>query len=345
MRILMLTARLLKAQRLERRVRFARGANTPRFAMKLQRRGHPLGFLLNSLLLGRCGWRLLAFILVLIVGGLVVLVVGCFLVGDVLAVVDDARRGVVLLVVGELDDVAHVDVAACVEGEMQGAFGLGVGGEPVFAVNLLVVGGEGRLQVLVAFARVLRDGHAVDQDDLIVLLVDPDFSLEVVFVFFDGLGGHGEGVGVELVDVLAAEVVDLVFGLVFGGEDEGQAVLDLVEVGGGHHDALESVLGGEDDVLFAFAVFVEGDVGDLLVLAVDAVVVFGDGVDFDGLAVGVIFAGLLEGGFTLAEFFDDLVGGDAGGRGGVEATEAGGFLRGGSVWNCDTGEGWGGAGR
>ena len=141
--------------------------------------------------------------------------------------------------------------------------------------------------------------------------------------------------------MLAAEVVDLVLGLVFGGEDEGQAVLDLVEVDGGHHDALEGVLGGEDDVLFALAVFVEGDVGDLLVLAVDAVGVFGDGVDFDGLAVGVIFAGLLEGGLALAEFLDDLVGGDAGGRGGVEGAEAGGVLRGGAVWNCDSGEGWG----
>ena len=141
----------------------------------------------------------------------------------------------------------------------------------------------------------------------IVLLVDPDLALEVVLLFLEGLGGDGEDVGVELVDVLAAEVIDVVLGLVFGGEDEGQAVLDLVEVDGGHHDALEGVLGGEDDVLFALAVFVEGDVGDLLVLAVDAVGVFGDGVDFDGLAVGVIFAGLLEGGLTRAEFLDDLV--------------------------------------
>ena len=143
-----------------------------------------------------------------------------------------------------------------------------------------------------AFALVLGDGLAVDEDDLEVLLVDPDLALEVALVFFDGLWGGGEDVGVELVDVLAAEVGDVVLGQVFGGEDEGQAVLDVVEVGGGHHDALEGVLGGEDDVLFALAVVVEGDVGDLLVLAVDAVGVFGEGVDFDGLAEGVVFAGL-----------------------------------------------------
>ena len=165
-------------------------------------------------------------------------------------------------------------------------------------------------------------------------------------LFFDDFGAGGEDVGVEFVDVLAAEVGDVVLGQVFGGEDEGQAVLDLVEVGGGHDDALEGVLGGEDDVLFALAVVVEGDVGDLLVLAVDAVGVVGDGVDFDGLAEGVVFAGLGEDGFAVAEFLDDLVGGDAGGRGGVERAEAGGLLRcGGSVWNCDSGEGGGRSGR
>ena len=61
-------------------------------------------------------------------------------------------------------------------------------------------------------------------------------------------------------------------------------MLDLLEVGGGHDDAFEGVLGGEDDVLLALAVLVEGDVGDLLVLAVGAVGVVGDGVDFYGLA-------------------------------------------------------------
>ena len=116
-----------------------------------------------------------------------VLVVGGFVVGDVLAVVDDARGGVELLVVGVLDDVAHVDVLrerAVRGGEVEVALGLGVGGEPVFAVDLLVVGGEGWLQVFVAVACVLGDGLAVDEDDLEVLLVDPDLALEVVLAFF-----------------------------------------------------------------------------------------------------------------------------------------------------------------
>ena len=78
---------------------------------------------------------------------LLVLVVGRFVVGDVLAVVDDAGGGVELLVVGVFDYGAEVDVlreVAVAAGEVQVAFGLGVGGKPVFAVDLLVVGGVGR---------------------------------------------------------------------------------------------------------------------------------------------------------------------------------------------------------
>ncbi len=63
-----------------------------------------------------------------------------------------------------------------------------------------------------ALAGVLGDGFTVDEDDLKVLLVDPDLSLKVVLLFFEGFGGDGEDVGVEVVDALAAEVVDDVFG-------------------------------------------------------------------------------------------------------------------------------------
>src|SRR5580704_4627786 len=80
------------------------------------------------------------------------LVVG-FLVGDVFAVEDNAAGGMELLVVGVFDRGAEVDVLAerpILRGEVEDAFGLGIGGEPVLAVDLLVVGGKGRLQVFVA---------------------------------------------------------------------------------------------------------------------------------------------------------------------------------------------------
>jgi len=259
-----------------------------------------------------------------------VFVVGGFVVGDVLAVVDDARLSVELLVIREFHDVAHVDVfgeCSALRLEVEIAFGLGVGGEPVFSVDLLVVGGEGRLQVFMAGTRVLRYRLAVNEDNLQVLLLNPYFSLEVVLSFDEGFGRDGEDVGVELVDALAAEVVDVVFGLIFGGEDERQAMLDFVEVGGSHEDAFEGVLRGEDDVFFALAGVGEGDVCDLLVLAVDAVGVFGDGVDFDGLAIGVVFAGFGEERLALAEFLDDFVYGDASGRRGIERSEASRLLR------------------
>ena len=119
-------------------------------------------------------------------------------------------------------------------------------------------------------------------------------------------------------------------------------MLDLIEVGRGHHDAFKGVLGSEDDVLFALVIGVEGDVGDLLVLAVDAVGVFGESVDFDGLAEGVVLTGLVEDGLAGGELFDDLLRGHAGGRGGIEWAKAGGVLRGDAVWNRYSGEEWSG---
>jgi len=81
-------------------------------------------------------------------------------------------------------------------------------------------------------------------------------------------------------------------------------------------------LGCEDDALFALAVLVEDDVGDLLVLAVGASVVFGDGLDPDFLAEeDVVLAGEGELGLAGGEFLDDLLGGEAGGWGGIEAAE------------------------
>ena len=91
-------------------------------------------------------------------------------------------------------------------------------------------------------------------------------------------------------------------------------------------------------MLLTLACGVEGDVGNLLVLAVDAVGVFGEGVDFDGLTEGVVLTGLVEDGFAGGELVDDLLRGHAGGRGGIEWAEAGWVLCANAVWNRYSGE-------
>jgi len=53
----------------------------------------------------------------------------------------------------------------------------------------------------VAFALVVRNGFSVDEDNLKVLLVDPDFALEVTVIFYDDFGPGAEDVGVEFVDL------------------------------------------------------------------------------------------------------------------------------------------------
>ena len=239
--------------------------------------------------------------------------------------------GVEALVVGVADRGADVDrlrEGVLPGGEVEGAVGAGVDGEPVRAVDGLVVGGEGRGEVFVAGAGVLGDGGAVDEDDLVVLLREPDAALKVAVVFEDLAGGAVEDIGVELVDALAAAVGEGVVGELGEGEDEGEAVGDVVEIGGGEGDALEGVGGSEEDVLLAAAGVVEGDVGDLVIDAVGEVGLGREGFECDVLAEGVEVAGGGEGGFLLRHVVEEL-GDRDGGRRGVERAEAGlGLLRG-----------------
>ena len=231
-----------------------------------------------------------------------------------------------LTIVRRWTALAHIAAAAV---EVQIALGLGVGGEPVFSIDLLIVGGEGWREVFVAFALVVGHALAVHEDDFEILLVEPDLALEVPVIFDDGFGRGGEDIGVECVDLLPAEVGDVVLREVLGGEDEGQTVLDIGEVGGRHHDALKGVLRSEDDVLVAGAILVEDDVGDLGVLPVGFAGVFGDGLNLDALAEGVGVARAGELAFPLTHLLDDGVWGEtAGGRRGVKWAEARGILAG-----------------
>ncbi len=136
-----------------------------------------------------------------------------------------------------------------------------------------------------------------------------------------------------------AEIGNVVLGQVFGGQNEGETVLDVLKIGGRHHDAFEGVLRGEDDALVAFTIAVKEDIGDLHVFAVGLVGVFRDGVDLDGLAEGIVLARDVEDGFAGGEFGDDLLRRQVGGRGGIERAEAGGLLCLSSVRNCDSGDG------
>ena len=64
-------------------------------------------------------------------------------------------------------------------------------------------------------------------------------------------------------------------------------------------------------MLFAAPGGGDADVGDLLVLTVDLVVVVVDGLDLDGLAEEVVAAGLVEDGLAGGELGDDCLRGDA----------------------------------
>jgi hypothetical protein len=67
--------------------------------------------------------------------------------GDVLALVEHADAGMEFVVVGVLERLTHVDVFAQIAvaaGKMQDAVAVGVDRKPIFAVDELTIGDEGR---------------------------------------------------------------------------------------------------------------------------------------------------------------------------------------------------------
>ena len=92
-------------------------------------------------------------------------------------------------------------------------------------------------------------------------------------------------------------------------------MLDVVEVLLRELDALERRLRRGDDFFVALAIRGEQNVAGHAVFAVGAAVEV-DGLDDEGLRVGVVVALFFEFEFAVAEFFDDLIDGDVGWLGG-----------------------------
>src|SRR5947209_8419129 len=91
------------------------------------------------------------------------------------ALEDDARVRSEPLVVRVLDGFPDMNITV---GEMQVVIGSGIGREPVLAVDLLAVGHKFGEKVLVALAADVRNTLAAGLDDLEVMVVHPDASLE-----------------------------------------------------------------------------------------------------------------------------------------------------------------------
>ena len=120
---------------------------------------------------------------------------------------------------------------------------------------------------------------------------------------------------------MLADVQDVVLSDFIGGQDEREAVLDVVEVFLGHHEALQGGLRRKDHVLDLASLVVEGHVKYLLVHSVGRVAV--EGHDLDVLPEGVLITRLLELFFLAGEALDDLLDRGPGGRRFVERA----FLR------------------
>ena len=234
-------------------------------------------------------------------------------------------RGWGALVGGVLDDFADVDVGcrrvAVAGGKVQNTFAADVGWEPIAAVNLLAQGHEGWMEIFLAFFGVVGDHAAVGDDDLKIVVVYPDSAEQAAMVFVDLPGADVEDIALNLVDLLLADVGDFVGGKVGGGEDKKVAVLQVLEIGRGEHDAPEGALRCVHRSFNAAAVGRQELIVDLVEFAIGGMPCVVDGLDADLAAPGVVIEGCLKLGFPCGEPLDDFFGRDDG-RGGVHGTEA-----------------------
>ena len=215
---------------------------------------------------------------------------------------------------------------------MEFVVGFGVDGEPVEAVDLLAPGGElgeeifliSPLLNFVAGASIANVGNglAVGLNDLKVVIVDPHTSLKIALLAFNFLRRDIEDVAMQFVFLLLADIEDVVFGKILGGQNKWQAVADVGEILLRHVNLLQARLGRKHDVLDALALIVKDDVEDFVIFAVDRVAV--DRLDLDVLAVGVLVAGLGEFRLLRGEALDNLVGSSVLRRSVIERTFLGG---------------------
>ena len=177
------------------------------------------------------------------------------------------------------------------------------------AVYLLPPGHKGRMQIFIVLAGVVGDHAAIGHHDLQVGCVHPDTAQQVALPFCNNLGTDVEDVAIHFVYLLLAHVLYVVLAYLLGGEDERIAVLDILQIGRGHGDALQGVFGGEDHLLSAPAGGVEDHVVHLIPFAVDLVVVV-DGLHAGKAAVGIVVQRLAELALLGSELANNLLRGD-----------------------------------
>src|SRR5579862_8034185 len=176
---------------------------------------------------------------------------------------------------------------------MERIFGAGVGRKPVFSVNLLAPGGEIGKKIFLAFALFIgvgfRNHLAVGLYDLVIVIVDPDASLEIAFLRIDLLRCDIEHVAVQFILLLLPHVNDAVLVNVVAGENHGKTILEVVEIFAGHGEALKRGQRGKDDVLHAASLIVEADVKNLLKFTVSRLTI--EGLHLGRFAITVLVVG------------------------------------------------------
>src|SRR5439155_27058436 len=89
---------------------------------------------------------------------------------------------------------------------------------------------EAGKQVLIAAFFDVRHSLAISFDDLEILIINPDLSLEITLTFFDRLRRNIEDVAINVIDLFFAEVFQIVFADVIAGQNKWLDFADILQI-------------------------------------------------------------------------------------------------------------------
>jgi len=196
-------------------------------------------------------------------------------------------------------------------GEAERIVGVRISGDPEIAEKIFAVGGEVGEAVFSVLSNDVWDGFAEGFDDLKIVIVDPDAAVKVALFLLDDLRRNVKDVGGKVVDLLATDISNVVFGQLVSGESEGLDFFEVVQIFLGHSDSRKCVGRSVRDFFKPLSCRREENV------ALDFVVAVGNIVGVERLHLEVLGPGigtekLLEGFFSRGEFLDDLIGRESG---------------------------------
>src|ERR1700688_1122628 len=186
-----------------------------------------------------------------------------------------------------------------------------IGRKPVVPLDVFAKRFKTRKHVFLPVLLNVRNRFPISLYNLKVRIIHPDAPLKVPLVLLQFLGTDIENISIELIDGLAPNILDIVFGQFVAVQHEGLHVLQVIQILLGHLNSLQRRSGRIRYFLVAFPVRGKKNVAPHLVFAGGHSVAV-NRLYYKRLSISVVIPFLLELRLARRKTLNDLVHGRGG---------------------------------